>query len=447
MAFSKDFRWGVATASYQIEGGAHEADKGLNVWDVGSATPGRVFEGHSGDVGCDHYHKFREDVALMKELGIKAYRFSVNWARLIPAGTGRISEDGKRFYTELLEALKEADIEPWMTLFHWDYPYELYLRGGWLNPESPKWFEAYATVCAELFGDLCDKFILINEPQVFLGEGHKTGGHAPFLKLSDGDVMRCAHNVLLACGRAEKAIRATVKRPVQIGTAQAFWLSIPERAEDYELAKKDSFDCHRNFGSVNYFTDPLIFGKYPDEFRAWQEESGFSYPESDMEIIKSQIDFYGVNTYSGDYVTQKEGKLVRVVPPMTVPKTDMRWNVYPDSLYYGPKFLYERYHLPIVMTENGVAISEWKDLNGEIKDYSRIDFIKRYLRAFARAAEEVEVAGYFYWSFIDNFEWAEGTSKKFGLVHIDYGTLERTPKESAWFYKKVIETNGEEIFK
>lgn len=445
--FKKNFAWGVATASYQIEGGAYEADKGFNVWDIGSATKGRIFEGHRGDVACDHYHLFKEDVRIMKELGINAYRFSINWARLIPAGKGNVSEDGKRFYLELLKALKEVNIEPWVTLFHWDYPYELYLKGGWLNPDSPKWFEDYAAVCAELFAPYVTHYILINEPQCFLGLGHRSGEHAPFLKLPARDVMKAAHNVLLGCGLAEKKIRAISPHPVKIGTAQAYWPSLPYTEADYEIAKKDTFDCHKDFGSVNYYTDPLIFGRYPKEFEDWQRESGFTYSESDMEVIKSQVDFYGINTYSGNFVTLKNGEKAAVTPAPSVPKTDMRWNVYPDALYYGPKFLFERYGLPIVCTENGVALTEWKDLNGEIDDASRIDFLKRYLRAFHRAAEEVEIDGYFHWSLIDNFEWAEGFSKKFGLVHYDTETRERTLKRSAYFYKKIIETNGEEIFK
>lgn len=446
MAFCKDFAWGVATASYQIEGGAHEADKGLSVWDVGSATEGRIFEGHSGDIACDHYHRFREDIRLMKELGIKHYRLSLSWARLIPAGTGKVSEDGKRFYTELFEEMKKQGVTPWVTLFHWDYPYELYLKGGWLNPESPKWFEDYAVKCAELFGKHIENFILINEPQVFIGAGHGLGIHAPFLKLSPNELMRVAHNVLLACGRAEKAIRKMLPN-AKIGAAQAYWPSLPYCEEDLELAKKDTFACHEDFGSANYYLDPLVYGKYPEEFRAWHKKCGFTYPASDMEIIKSKVDFIGLNTYSGNYITEKEGKLAPVTAAPTVPKTDMRWNVYPDSLYFGPKFIWERYSLPVYITENGVALTEWKDLNGEINDDSRIDFTKRYLRALHRAAQELPVKGYFHWSFMDNFEWAEGCSKKFGLVHTDYETGERTPKKSAYWYKKVIESNGEEIMK
>lgn len=447
MSFDKSFVWGAATASYQIEGAAYDADKGLNIWDVASATKGKIFEGHSGEVGCDHFHRFREDVALMKQMGLQAYRFSINWARLMPDGTGKVSEAGKKFYLDLLEELTSAGIEPWITLFHWDYPYALYLRGSWLNPDSPAWFEEYAAVCAELFGTYTDKFILINEPQCFIGLGYAYGGHAPFLTLPTKEVMLCAHNVLLACGRAEKRIRAVCSHPVQIGFAQAYSPVMPTKDSEYELAKKKSLSCARDFWGITYWTDPLIFGKYPEDALSWMKEEGFSFDEKDMKTIQSKIDFYGLNTYSGSYLTEQDGKEVVPAVPPTVPKTDMRWNVYPDVLYYGPKYVYERYGLPIVYTENGVALTEWKDLNGEINDDCRIDFEKRYLRALHRAAQEIPVKGYFYWSLMDNFEWAEGFSKKFGLIHIDYATGERTPKKSASWYQKVIESNGEEIFR
>lgn len=443
MSFDKDFAWGVATASYQIEGGAYEADKGLNVWDVGSRTQGRIYEGHSGDVGCDHYHRMKEDVALMKKLGIKNYRFSVNWARLIPNGTGKISEAGKKFYLDLFSELKKAGITPWVTLFHWDYPYELYLKGGWLNSESSAWFEEYASVCVELFGDYVDHYILINEPQCFVGLGHYSGEHAPFLKLPAGEVLRCAHNVILACAKAEKKIRA--KKPdAKIGIAQAYWPSLPYRETDYERAKEETFACNRGFGSPALWAEPLLYGTYPADYLAWMEEVGFTPSEKDMKLMKSKLDFIGLNTYTGNYVTEQDGKTVDVTPKPSVPKTEMRWTVFPDALYYGPKFMYEKYRLPIVYTENGVALTEWKSLEGEINDDCRIDYIKRYLRALNRAAKDVPVKGYFYWSFIDNFEWAEGYSKHFGLVHIDYDTCERTPKKSAYWYQKVIESNGEE---
>lgn len=447
MAFDKNFAWGVATAAYQIEGGAFEADKGLNVWDVGSMTEGRIFEGHQGHIGCDHYHRFREDLALMKELGIKHYRLSINWARLMPHGVGKVSDEGRTFYLDLFREMKKEGIVPWVTLFHWDYPYALYQKGGWLNNNSPAWFEEYAEKAALIFGDYVKHYILINEPQCFIGAGHADGNHAPFLKLSPRETLRCCHNVLLACGKAEKAIRKVCGKGVKIGVAEAYWPTIPLTEEDYEAAKNDTFACHRDYGSAALWLDPLVFGKYPADVLKWMKENGVSPSSKDLAIIRSKLDFIGFNTYSGNYGTLKNGEFARVTPAPSVPKTDMRWNVYPDSMYYGSKYLYERYNLPLVCTENGIALAEWKDVDGKILDYSRIDFLKRYLRSLSRAAEEVPIKGYFQWSFMDNFEWAEGFSKKFGLVHIDYETGERTPKESAYFYKKVIETNGEEIFR
>ena len=445
MSFCKDFAWGAATAAYQIEGGAHEADKGLNGWDVGCAKGRYVFEGHSGDVGCDHFHRWKEDVALLKKLGIRHYRFSVNWARLMPHGTGAVSAEGANFYISLLKELRAASVTPWITLFHWDYPYELQLKGGWLNPESPAWFESYCRVCAELFGEYADNFILINEPQCFIELGHSQGTHAPFWKLPRAEVLQCAHNVLAGFARGEKAVRKAIARPVRIGFAQAFGPAMPYTEKDTELARRDTFACHNDLFSGNFWADPLIFGHYAPEFVGWMAENGFEPPEDDL---KSQIDFYGVNTYTGRYVTAgADGAAEYVVPKPSVPKTDMRWDVFPDSLYWGAKFLYERYRIPLVYTENGVALTEWKSLEGRVEDDSRIDFIKRYLRSLHRAAQEADVRGYFYWSFMDNFEWGEGFSKKFGLIHIDYDTLVRTPKKSAFWYKKVMETNGEEIFR
>ncbi len=449
MSFCKNFAWGVATASYQIEGGTYEDDKGLSVWDVASETEGRVFEGHKGHIGCDHYHRWKEDVALMKQLGIKAYRFSLNWSRLIPEGEGKVSEAGKNFYLNLFKELKSAGIEPWVTLFHWDYPYALYKRGGWLNPASSDWFAAYAKTVAELFGDYLEHIILINEPECFVGLGHFTAGHAPFLKLPVRDVAQVSHNVLLACGKAEKILRKTISHPVKIGTAQAYWPAIPatHAEKDVAMAKKETFTCHHDFGGITLWLDPLLKGEYPADFLAWFKENGFVPPKEDMEIIKSKFDFCGLNTYSGNPVRDEGGKPVYVTPSPSVPKTDMRWNVFPEVMYYGPKFVHERYGLPVVYTEDGVALAEWKDLNGEINDDSRIDFLKRYLRELHRAAQEIPVEGYFYWTLYDNYEWTEGFSKKFGIVHFDPETLERTPKKSAWFYRKVIETNGDEALK
>lgn len=446
MGFKKDFIWGTATAAYQIEGGAYAADKGLNVWDAGCRAGGYVYEGHTGDVACDTYHRFKEDVAIMKKLGLKNFRMSLSWSRLIPEGIGKVSEEGVKFYNEFFDELLANGITPWVTLFHWDYPYELYKRGGWLSPDSPKWFEEYAVTVAKLFGDRVKNFMTINEPQIFIEIGHYQGTHAPFLKLSRRDELICAHNVLKANGLAEKALRANINGDIKVGFAMAYNASMPYKKEDEEIAYEDSFACHGDLFGTSFWTDPMIFGKYPESFKEFFEENDFHPAEEDMQIIKGKFDFFGVNTYSGNYVTNKDGKAVAVSFPASNPTTDMRWHVTPEVLYYTPKFLYKRYCLPVIYTENGVAISEWKDLDGNIKDYSRIDFIRRYLRELKRAADEgVEIDGYFYWSLLDNFEWAEGYSKHFGLVHVDYDTCDRTLKESAYYYADIIKNNGENI--
>ncbi len=446
MGFQKDFIWGTATAAYQIEGGAYAADKGLNVWDAGCRAGGYVYEGHTGDDACDTYHRFREDVAIMKQLGIKHFRMSLSWSRLIPNGIGEVSEEGVRFYNEFFDELLKNGITPWVTLFHWDYPYELYKKGGWLNEESPEWFEEYAQTVAKLFGDKITHFMTINEPQCFIELGHYTGVHAPFLKLSRREELIAAHNVLKANGLAERALRKNCKNPIKVGFAMAYAASMPYTEADEEAAYEHSFACHGDLFGTSFWTDPMILGRYPESYKQFFEENDFHPDERDMEIIKGNFDFFGVNSYTGNYVAVKDGKTQILPFPASNPTTDMRWHVTEEVMYYTPKFLYRRYGLPIVYTENGVAVSEWKDLDGEIKDYSRIDFIRRYLRELMRAAEEgIPVEGYFYWSLLDNFEWAEGYSKHFGLVHVDYDTFERTIKESAKYYAKVIETNGESI--
>jgi len=446
MGFRKDFIWGTATAAYQIEGGAYADDKGENVWDVGSRVPGRVFEGHTGDFACDHFHRFKEDVAIMKKMGLKNYRFSVNWARLMPDGTGRISPDGARFYNDLIDELIANGITPWLTLFHWDYPYALYKNGGWLNEESPAWFEEYAINIAKLFGDRVKNFMTINEPQCFVELGHFQGTHAPFLKLSRAEVLCVAKNVLKASSMAERALRKYCDGKITVGFAMAYAAAMPlNKEKDLEAAREESFICHGDLFGTSFWTDALVFGKFPESFKPMFEENGFSPAESEMKVIKGNYDFIGVNSYTSYYVKYDEnGKIVSVPFKPSDPLTDTRWHVCPELMYYTPKFLYERYSLPIIYTENGCAISEWKDLNGEINDYSRIDFIKRYLRELMRAADDgVDIRGFFYWSLLDNYEWSEGYSKHFGLVHVDYDTFERTLKKSAYYYSDVIKTNGE----
>ena len=447
MGFSDNFVWGAATASYQIEGAAYEGGKGEHIWDVACKQGRHIFDRHTAEIGCDHYHRFREDVALMKEMGLKAYRFSLSWSRLLRDGRGELNPEGVRFYNELIDELLKAGIEPYVTLFHWDYPYPLYLRGGWLNPDSPAWFEEYAAKVADLFSDRVSHFITVNEPQCFIGLGLYKGEHAPFLKLSPEEALLAWHNALKANGLAVRALRAHGKQPLQIGIAVANDVLMPYKQEDAVLAEAENFIPRSdNFFTNSLFTDPIVFGRYPDGMAA-AFGAAFAYDPADMEIIKCDIDFIGLNIYHGSYVrSDGKGGVVRVTPDMNTPHTDMRWTVSPESLYYGPKAFFKRYGLPIYITENGVAVTEWVSSDGGVHDAARIEFIRGYLRQLKRAAEDgADIKGYFYWSLMDNFEWAEGFSKRFGLIYVDYDTKKRIAKDSARAYREIIGTNGAKL--
>ncbi len=444
MSFSKDFVWGAATAAYQIEGAAYEGGKGKSVWDTACENKHFVFDQHTAKVGCDHYHRFREDVGIMQKMGLKAYRFSINWPRLIPEGRGALNPDGIRFYSELIDALLKAGIEPYVTVFHWEYPYELFLRGGWLNPDSPKWFADYAEQVAKLFSDRVKHFITVNEPQCFIGCGLYQASHAPFLTYPPEEALIAWHNALKANGLATRAIRANAKGDVKVGLTVATDVLMPATEADRELAARENFILRGdNFFNNALFTDPAVLGRYPENL-AEAFNANFTYDPADLDVIRCDPDFIGLNIYHGRYITSDgKGGYRDAIPGMETHYTDMRWPVTPESLYYGTKAFYERYHLPLYITENGVAISEWKSQDGCIHDASRIEFLRQYLAQLERSVDEgTDVRGYFYWSLFDNFEWKEGFSKRFGLVYVDYTTQERTCKDSAAYYADVIRKNS-----
>lgn len=447
MGFQSDFVWGAATSSYQIEGAAYEGGKGRSVWDTACENGHFVFDKHTAMVGDDHYHRFREDIALMKQMGLKAYRFSVNWPRLLPHGTGEVNPDGVRFYNELIDELLKAGIEPYLTVFHWEYPYELFLKGGWLNPDSPKWFADYAGKVSELFSDRVKYFSTVNEPQCFIGCGLYKAEHAPFLVYPPEEALLAWHNALKGNGLAVRAIREKAKQPVKVGFTVATDVLMPRSEEETEFALRESFVLRGdNFFNNALFTDPAILGKYPENL-AKEFGANFTYDPADLEIIKCDPDFLGLNIYHGKRIElDGKGGIQDSDRGMQMHYTDMRWTFSPESLYYGPKAFYERYHLPIYITENGVAVTEWPSEDGALHDPARIEYMRQYLAQLKRAAEEgVDVKGYFYWSFLDNFEWKEGFSKRFGLVYVDYDTQERTMKDSAAYYAELIRTNGEKL--
>ncbi len=449
MGFSKDFVWGAATASYQIEGAAYEGKKGLNVWDVCSKQPGFVRHGDTGDVACDHYHRYKEDVAIMKSMGLKAYRFSINWARVIPEGTGEVNEEGLLFYDKLVDELIAAGIEPYVTLFHWDYPDALFKRGGWLNPDSPKWFAEYAKVIVERLSDRVTHWMTINEPQCYINLGHSDGTHAPGLKLNRGYVLQAAHNTLLAHGMAAQVIRQYSKKPCEIGVAFVGGIAIPETdtEADLEAARKFMFEITSSdmMWKDSFWMDPVYLGKYPEEAIKYNEEWWPKIGQDDLKIINQPLDFFGFNSYQDVTVrADKEGNPYVVKYPEGFGRTAMpTWNVTPKIMYYGPKFFYERYKLPILVTENGMSNIDTVFLDGKVHDPVRIDFLNKYLLEYRKAGDEgVPLKGYFQWSFLDNFEWAEGYNERFGLVYVDYPTGKRIMKDSAYWYADVIKTNG-----
>lgn len=450
MGFKKDFVWGAATAAYQIEGGYKADGKGLNVWDVLSRKEGFVKDKHNGDVACDHYSNYKEDVKIMVELGIKSYRFSLSWARILPNGVGQINEAGLKFYDNLIDELIKYDITPYVTIFHWEYPYELYKKGGWLNPESSKWFEEYTKIVVDRYSDRVRHWITINEPQCFIGLGHSIGNHAPGLKLPMDQVLLAIHNSLLAHGRAVKVIRQYAKLEPIIGFAPVGSIKMPISLseQDIESAREAMFSVEdMGIWSNSWYMDPVFLGKYPEEGLKVYEKYLPNITDEDMKIISQPIDFCGINIYKGDFVSKNsDGGFEHPISKAGYPETSMEWAVTPEALYWGPKFLYERYKKPILITENGLANNDWVSLDGKVHDPQRIDFLQRYLRQFQKASDEgVETMGYFQWSLMDNFEWAEGYHKRFGLIYVDYESQKRIIKDSGYWYKTVIESNGENL--
>ena len=452
MSFREDFVWGAATSAYQIEGAVKEDGKGEHIWDVYTKEPGKIFEGHTGEVACDHYHRYKEDVQIMKEIGLKGYRFSIDWSRVLPEGTGRVNEKGIEFYDHLIDELLANDIESYITMYHWELPYELYKRGGWMNPQIVEWFGEYAKLLAERFSDRVKYFFTLNEPQCFVGLGFLNGEHAPGVKAPVRDTFEMAHNVLKAHGRAVQMLRAHARQPLMIGYAPTASMRYPatEKAEDIEAARKALFslpaDVKNWHWNVTWWSDPILLGKYPEEGLAKYEPYLPKITAEDMRLISQPIDMYGQNIYNGQCVRMGEdGEPENVTRYEGFPKTAIDWPVTPECLYWGPKFLYERYQKPIYITENGLSCHDVISLDGKVHDPNRIDFLARYLHELKRAAGEIDLRGYFQWSLIDNFEWAKGYSERFGLVYVDYPTQKRILKDSAYWYQKIIKENGRKL--
>ena len=443
MAFPDDFVWGAATAAYQVEGAAFEGGKGLGIWDVFCNRLGAVWQEQNGVVACDHYHRYAEDVAIMKRIGVGAYRMEVSWPRVMPEGRGAVNPEGVDFYDRLFDELLGVGIEPWVTLYHWNLPQALQARGGWQNPDSPKWFEDYAAVVVDKYSDRVSHWMTVNEPQVVTMHGMLTGSHAPGLKLSIGEVLRAGHNLLLAHGRAVRVLRQGAKTPAVVGYAPVGWCRRPAScdARDIEAARKATFEVDpATLWNSAWWMDAVFLGEYPKQGLEAYGKDVPKFSGDDMKIISQELDFCGVNIYTAAAVRAGADGSPEVVPNVVGCRMNSyEWPIVPDVLYWAGKFFYERYGKPLVITENGTCITECVSKDGKVHDPQRVEFISDHIAQVERAINDgIPYTGYFYWSLMDNFEWHWGYKHRFGLVYVDFETGERIIKDSGEFYGELI---------
>jgi len=454
MGFSKDFIWGAASASYQTEGGYNEDGKGLSIWDEFTHQPGNVYNNQNGDTAADAYHRFEEDLDLMQEFGIRNYRFSISWPRVLPEGTGKINYAGLDYYDRMIDGCLERGIVPWITLYHWDLPLALYEKGGWLERGTAEAFGEYSRVIAEHFAGRVTNFITINEPQIAIGLGMITGIHAPGLKLNPEQSFRAWHNILLAHGISAQAVRSAVPG-CNIGIASTGWLpyihehtgKTPTDLADAAFLTSGSLENSQYFFNHHWFLDPVCKDCYPeDPHHPWYELSR-NIPAEELDLIHQVPDFTGLNIYNGSRMKLETDGSCRFTDDYPgYPRTSLKWPVTPEVFYWGPRLIYERYGLPVYITEGGQACNDRIYLDGKVHDADRIDFLHRYLIELRDASDDdVPVKGFFHWSLTDNLEWHSGYDDRFGLIYIDYRDLRRIPKDSAYWYQTVIADNGSSL--
>lgn len=442
--FPKDFIWGSATASYQIEGAVNEDGRGESIWDRFSHTPGKVTNGDTGDVACDHYHRYKQDIKIMKEIGLQSYRFSIAWPRIFPEGKGKMNQKGIDFYDRLINELLENGIDPAVTLYHWDLPQALQDSGGWSNHDTADYFAEYAERIFKVLGDRVNKWITHNEPWCVAFAGHRQGRHAPgFTDFSLA--VQVSHHLMLSHAKAVQAYKALNSKTGKIGITLNLYPIYPasDSFEDTETAML--VDGYHN----RWFLDPAFKGQYPQDMLNFYKEKLNSpvIQPGDMEIIAANpAEFLGINYYFRKVV--RKGNIDPVLLFDEVKPegkyTEMNWEVYPQGLYDLLMRIKKDYNNPLIyITENGAAFKDSKPINGIVEDQDRLNFLKQHFETTAKAVKEgVNVQGYYVWSLMDNFEWAHGYTKRFGLIYIDYETQERIWKRSALWYKDVIKNNG-----
>jgi beta-glucosidase len=447
--FPDDFVWGTATSAYQIEGSPTADGAGRSIWHRFSHTPGNTWLDETGDVACDHYRRYKDDVAIMAELGANAYRFSIAWARIFPAGTGAVNKKGIDFYSRLVDALLERGIKPNATLYHWDLPEALDDRGGWLNRDIAGWFSDYATTMFDALGDRVEMWSTLNEPWVVTDGGYLSGVLAPgHSNLFEAPI--AAHNLLRSHGLAVERFRfSKAAKNGKIGITVNLEPKYPASDSPEDLAAVRRADAYIN----RQYLDPVFLGRYPDEMREIFGEAWPEWSDEDMRLIKQPIDFLGVNYYTRrverDYPENLPLRTKHVPQPQHV-ETDTKWEVFPEALTKILLWATERYGKPaIYITENGAAFYDPPHtIDGRIEDPLRVDYFRQHLRAAHEAMKNgVNLKGYYAWSLLDNYEWAHGYSKRFGIVHVDYSTQQRTIKSSGRYYADVIRTKGASLTK
>lgn len=446
--FDKDFIFGASTASYQIEGSIDKDGKVESIWDRYTKVKGNILDNSDGSVVCDSYIKYKNDVKLLKKLGVKAYRFSIAWTRVINE-KNKPNKKGLKYYINLCKELRKYHIKPIVTLYHWDMPQWLEDKGGFLLDDISDYFMYYTDVVTKALDGLVSDYITINEPQCIMNLGHNLCVHAPGVKYDDKDMLKAIHNLLKCHGKAVKIIRENVKNST-VGFAPCARPMIPTVENDNLLYRKcydKFFELNRDNeypNNVSIYSDPIFLGDYPKEYYEMFKDILPNITKDDLRLISQPVDYIYENFYTGTYYSfDNDDKFVKNDFPFGYPEGNIDWlQVVPKTLYYGPKYLYERYRKPIIISENGFCNNDIISLDNKIHDPERIDYIRRYLIELERVAKEVPIKGYFYWSLFDNFEWNSGLKKRFGLVYVDYQTGERICKDSYYEYKKIIKNGG-----
>jgi beta-glucosidase len=447
LPFPREFIWGTATSAYQIEGAWNEEGRGISIWDTFAHQAGKTYLGDNGDIAADHYHHYLDDVALMAQLGLKAYRFSISWPRILPEGTGKVNQEGLDFYKRLLDALLEKGIEPFPTLFHWDLPQVLQDKGGWPERATAEAFGNYAEVVGKHLGDRVNYWITHNEPMVLAVLGHFTGEHAPGIQDPIAAVSS-GLNLLVSHGLAVQALRTHAKKDAKIGITLNLSPVHPATCSEEDTKAATLFDALMN----RMFVEPVLLGKFPEEIMCLVASSMNDIDlTNDLKNISTPIDFLGVNYYSRSVIrSDPDFPFIQAsqIQPSGNEYSQM-WEIYPAGIYELLNRIWKDYGkngnstLRLIVTENGICVPDGVDYDGRVRDIRRVQYLRSHIAQVQRAvAEGIPIDGYFVWSFLDNFEWSYGYQMRFGLVYVDFATRKRIVKDSGYWFAKVVRDNG-----